>query len=231
MCCIKNLNSLPTPKRWSGCSRAFRKINLIPFNPWPGTRLSARTGSRSRNSPVHLQRRLFLAGAHTARAHSRLRPAERDREAHCARAHGVARNGDDGLTVMSKARAAQRAGGLPPRFAEGEGASDSRRASPDLAELAGLWQGVTRRTRHAMALSRMGAMAKRGRVGRMPHLLMNVPLFSSFTACLALSVGVHDDRPVPGDRPLDRLPRHQQEPDAFIASLHHDFVAGVEHHQ
>ena len=27
------------------------KINLIPFNPWPGTRYGARTGSRSRNSP------------------------------------------------------------------------------------------------------------------------------------------------------------------------------------
>ena len=27
------------------------KINLIPFNPWPGTNMNARTGSRSRNSP------------------------------------------------------------------------------------------------------------------------------------------------------------------------------------
>ena len=27
------------------------KINLIPFNPWPGSNMSARTGSRSRNSP------------------------------------------------------------------------------------------------------------------------------------------------------------------------------------
>ena len=27
------------------------KINLIPFNPWPGTRTSARTGTRSKNSP------------------------------------------------------------------------------------------------------------------------------------------------------------------------------------
>ena len=27
------------------------KINLIPFNPWPGTNTNARTGSRSRNSP------------------------------------------------------------------------------------------------------------------------------------------------------------------------------------
>src|SRR5712691_83140 len=50
----------------------------------------------------HLQRRLFVAGAHAARArHSRrLRPAqERDRETLRARAHGAARDGDDGLIM------------------------------------------------------------------------------------------------------------------------------------
>src|SRR5439155_1041238 len=51
---------------------------------------------------IHLQRRLFVAGAHAARARhpGRLRPAqERDREALRARAPGAARDGDDGLTM------------------------------------------------------------------------------------------------------------------------------------
>ena len=76
------------------------KINLIPFNPWPGTATNARTGSRSRNSRGDLRRRLCLAGAHAARARhpGRLRPAqERDREAVRPRAAGAARHGDDGL--------------------------------------------------------------------------------------------------------------------------------------
>src|SRR5450432_193739 len=51
---------------------------------------------------IHLQRRLFLAGAHPARPrHSRrLRPIEiRDRKTVGARAPGAARDGDDGLTM------------------------------------------------------------------------------------------------------------------------------------
>ena len=78
------------------------KINLIPFNPWPGTQIRMlRLGADREILRIHLQRRLFVAGAHAARArHSRrLRPAqERDREAVGARAHGAARDGDDGLT-------------------------------------------------------------------------------------------------------------------------------------
>src|ERR1051325_12199155 len=42
---------------------------------------------------------------------------------------------------------------------------------------------------------------------------------------------IHDDRAVPGDRLLDRLPRHQQEADAALAGLHRDLVAAVEQHQ
>src|SRR5689334_23649803 len=42
---------------------------------------------------------------------------------------------------------------------------------------------------------------------------------------------VHHDRPVPGDRLLDRLARHQQEADALLAGLHRDLVAAVEHDQ
>src|SRR4029079_17222395 len=50
---------------------------------------------------IHLQRGLFLTGAHPARSRhpGRLRPAqERDRETLRARAHGAARDGDDGLS-------------------------------------------------------------------------------------------------------------------------------------
>ena len=61
------------------------KINLIPFNPWPGTRLRMLGLGADRALLRHrLQRRLCEPGAHAARPrHSRrLRPAEeRDREA------------------------------------------------------------------------------------------------------------------------------------------------------
>ena len=78
------------------------KINLIPFNPWPGTRYECSDWDRHREIlRGRLQRRLCLAGAHAARARHprRLRPAqERDREAVRPRAAGAARHGDDGLS-------------------------------------------------------------------------------------------------------------------------------------
>ena len=78
------------------------KINLIPFNPWPGTKYECSDWEQiEKVLRIHLQRRLFVAGAHAARARHprRLRPAqERDREALRARAHGAARDGDDGLS-------------------------------------------------------------------------------------------------------------------------------------
>ena len=46
---------------------------------------------------------------------------------------------------------------------------------------------------------------------------------------LQLGLRVHHDRPVPGDRLLDRLAGHQQEADALLAGLHRDLVAAVEH--
>src|SRR5215471_20763040 len=48
---------------------------------------------------------------------------------------------------------------------------------------------------------------------------------------LQLGLGVHHDRPVPGDGLLDRLARDQQETDALLARLHGDLVAAVEQHQ
>src|SRR5438105_2529780 len=62
-----------------------------------------RVGADRKILRAHLQRRLFVAGAHPARArHSRrLRPAQEcNRETLRARADGAARNGDDGLMGM-----------------------------------------------------------------------------------------------------------------------------------
>src|SRR5262245_54289485 len=46
---------------------------------------------------------------------------------------------------------------------------------------------------------------------------------------LQLGLGVHHDRPVPGDRLLDRLAGDEQEADTFLAGLHRHLVAAVEH--
>ena len=66
------------------------KINLIPFNPWPGTRYECSDWDQiEKFSEVHLQRRLLLAGAHAARPRhpGGLRPVESgDRETVGARA-------------------------------------------------------------------------------------------------------------------------------------------------
>src|SRR6266704_121022 len=43
-----------------------------------------------------------------------------------------------------------------------------------------------------------------------------------------LFLGVHHDRPLPGDRLLERLSRDQQEPHPLLARVHRDLVAGVE---
>jgi len=48
---------------------------------------------------------------------------------------------------------------------------------------------------------------------------------------LKLLLRIHHDRPIPCDRFLDRLARHQQEADALVAGLHHDLVAAVKEHQ
>ena len=47
-----------------------------------------------------------------------------------------------------------------------------------------------------------------------------------FAHCLLqLGLGVHHDRPVPGDRLFDRFPGHQQKPDAGLAGLHRSEIA------
>ena len=78
------------------------KINLIPFNPWPGTRYECSDWDQNRKIlRIHLQCRLLFAGAHPARPRHprRLRAVEiGDREIVGARTAGPARHGDDGLT-------------------------------------------------------------------------------------------------------------------------------------
>src|SRR5262245_36773308 len=46
-----------------------------------------------------------------------------------------------------------------------------------------------------------------------------------------LLLRVHHDRPVPGDRLLERLSRDQQEPDSLIPGLHHHLVTSIEQHE
>src|SRR5258708_637398 len=48
---------------------------------------------------------------------------------------------------------------------------------------------------------------------------------------LQLGLGVHHDRPVPGDRLADRLAGDKQEPDALVAGLDGNVVAAVEDDQ
>ena len=48
---------------------------------------------------------------------------------------------------------------------------------------------------------------------------------------LQLGLSVHHDRAVPGDRLRDRLAGNQQETNAFVAGLHRDLVAAIEHNQ
>ena len=86
------------------------KINLIPFNPWPGTRarvlgLGADRALRRDRQP----RRLCEPGAHAARPghHGGLRPAQvREREARRARAQG---RGGRRLTSQRRGRGMLRA--------------------------------------------------------------------------------------------------------------------------
>ncbi len=48
---LKDVNGQPGRRQGTGEAAEGHsgKINLIPFNPWPGTNISARTGSRSRS--------------------------------------------------------------------------------------------------------------------------------------------------------------------------------------
>jgi hypothetical protein len=45
-----------------------------------------------------------------------------------------------------------------------------------------------------------------------------------------LLLRIHHDRPIPRYRLLDRLARHQQEPDSLGSSLHSDLVSAIEQH-
>jgi len=62
-----------------------------------------------------------------------------------------------------------------------------------------------------------------------PCLMKFIPQLSDRP--LKLLLRIHHDRPIPCDRFLDRLARHQQEADALVAGLHHDLVAAVKEHQ
>ena len=78
------------------------KINLIPFNPWPGTKYECSDWEQiEKFFAGRVRCRLCLAGPHAARTRhpGRLRPAqERDRKTFGARTHGAACHGDDRLT-------------------------------------------------------------------------------------------------------------------------------------
>ena len=62
-------------------------------------------------------------------------------------------------------------------------------------------------------------------------LLDERPVPQLGVSLLQLFPGVHHDRPVPGDGLLDRLPRHEQEPDPGVSRLDRHLVAAIEQHQ
>ena len=100
------------------------KINLIPFNPWPGSKYECSDWEQiEKFSSRGVRCRLCLAGAHAARPRhlGRLRPAqERDRKAFGARAHGAARHGDDGLrSTGSRLRSVNKIRAIRVKFADG----------------------------------------------------------------------------------------------------------------
>src|SRR5664280_997344 len=63
------------------------------------------------------------------------------------------------------------------------------------------------------------------------RLLEERPLLQLVERLAELLLRVHHDRAVPRHRLLQRLARHQQEPDPLLAGLHRDLVAAVEQHQ
>src|ERR1041385_5199351 len=65
----------------------------------------------------------------------------------------------------------------------------------------------------------------------LPLRLQEGPLLELIVGLPELLLRVHDDRPVPGDGLLERLPRHQEEPDPLVAGLHRDLIAAGEEHQ
>ena len=74
------------------------KINLIPFNPWPGAPYERSDPERIEAFGAHRQpRRLRLAGPHAARRghHGRLRPAQVR-----LRARAPVASARDGLTAI-----------------------------------------------------------------------------------------------------------------------------------
>src|ERR1700683_1166688 len=72
----------------------------------------------------------------------------------------------------------------------------------------------------------------RGAIFRSNSAMFDEPASLQFGHCLAqLLLRVHYDRPVPGHRLFDRLPRHQQKTNPLVAGLNHDLVTAVEQHQ
>src|SRR5438093_6357355 len=59
-------------------------------------------------------------------------------------------------------------------------------------------------------------------------LLQECPALQLIKRLAQFRLRVHDDGAVPGDRFLERLSGHEQEPDAVCAGVHHDVVATVE---
>ena len=70
-----------------------------------------------------------------------------------------------------------------------------------------------------------------GPQGRVPSPLQKCPLLQFVIRLLQLRLSIHDDRPIPRHRLLQRLSRNQQKPNAILPRLNLNPISASKQHQ